>query len=176
MLFLPVLQFSRIDGRIFLHDRESGKVYFSYPAHNVTDNPEGDPLQAGSGAPAPAGFLCISPPDFISAQFQMEFYRDRIEGPGPMPGESLVQGWGEFCQEEMGRVRFALGNPNAPAGSGDRAAWDRELLVHGGGWFHKPTRGCIRMADSDMEDLAAQVIRARRSGLVISNIFVGGKS
>jgi hypothetical protein len=32
------------------------------------------------------------------------------------------------------------------------------------------------MADNDMEDLAAQVIRARRSGLVISSIFIGGKT
>lgn len=132
----------------------------------------GDPLITGSGGPAPLGFLFLSLPDFISEEYLLDFYSRFFNGSCPVRGEYLVEGWGPFEKEQMGPVRFALGNPHAPRNTADGAAWERELLIHGGGYFEKPTRGCIRMADSQLEELAARIILARRMGLEISSVKI----
>lgn len=167
----PVLTFSQNKNLIYLEDRETGRILFVHPAHNVTENMPGEPLKTGSGSPAPLGWLCLSLPDFISEEFRDYFYRRYLDGEAHLPGECLVRGWGEFEEEQMGRVRFALGCPYAPSGTGDHAAWERELLIHGGGWFEKPTRGCIRMSDGQLEHFAANVIKARRMGMGLTTVL-----
>lgn len=164
----PILIFSQKKKLIYLEARFGGKIFFSFPAHNRTGNPRGNPFKKGSGAPAPYGFLYLSPPDFISEEFRNEFYGIHLPGWTPRPGESLVCEWGEFEEHEMGRVRFALGNPHAPVGMGDHAAWERELLIHAGAEFEKPTQGCIRMGGMDIEKLAAHLIRLQREGIPIN--------
>ncbi len=171
MFHLPRLIFSMNENSIFLEDCNREQRLFCLPAHNNTVNPHGDPMVTGSNAPAPFGFLCLSLPDFISHDYRREFYRRFIFGPGPGLGESLVEGWGEFLVHEMGPVRFALGSPHAPEGTADRAAWDRELLIHGGGYPQKLTHGCIRMADHHIEQLAAMVIVLMRRGVPVTSIL-----
>jgi hypothetical protein len=160
----PLLIFSGQKKCIYLSDRNSGDILFSFPAHNQTRRPEGNPLVEGSWGHAPSGFLTLSPPDFISEDFRKNFYTSHFGSPYVYPGESYMQEWGEFEFEEMGRVRFALGNPEAPEEFGDRAAWNREILIHGGGTFDKLTKGCIRMENSDIERLAFFAIHYYRIG------------
>lgn len=168
----PILVFSKGDNLIYLEDRSSARALFSFPAHNRTENPSGDPLQLGSGAPAPAGLLVLSPPDFISEEFRERFYRENFDNKNALPGESLVQHWGEYEEKEMGRVRFALGSRWAPPGSANRAAWDRELLIHAGKSFEMPTRGCIRMRNDDMEKFACRWIEYYKKGIHLNKIHV----
>lgn len=168
----PLLIFSPSRNTISLEDRYTGRVHFSFSAHNNTGNPEGDPQLTGSGGPAPAGFLSVSLPDFISEDYLLDFYRRFLDGSAPITGEYLVARWGPFEAKEMGPVRFALGNPHAPRNTIDGAAWERELLIHGGGWFEKHTRGCIRMADEDLEMMAALIIKARRSGIDTTSVKI----
>jgi hypothetical protein len=160
---VPILVFSRQNKRIFLRDRLTEKIYFSYRAHNYTENNDAEPLIQGSWAPAPLGFLTLSSPDFISEEFRKEFYLSHFGWYRVEPGESFVQKWGEFEEHEMGRVRFALGDPLSPPAFADRAAWERELLIHAGKTFETPTKGCIRMTGYDIELFAADWIRCSRN-------------
>ena len=169
---LLVLRFSRKNNLVYLQDRQSGDVLFSFPAHNRTENPDGDPLTLGSWGPAPNGFLTVSPPDFISTEFRKQFYREKFGSDIIIPGESLVQEWGEFEAEQMGRVRFALGSPSAPDLFPDKAAWDRELLIHAGRPFETLTKGCIRMSNNDVERFAVEWIRMNRKGFYINTILI----
>jgi len=168
----PILIFSGSRKVIYLLDRLSKKVLFSFPAHNQTEKPEGDSLIFGSWGPAPAGFLTLSPPDFISHEFLNQFCREYFGNSIVFPGESLVQEWGEFEREGMGPVRFALGSPDSPEDFIDRIVWDRELLIHGGRSFEVPTRGCIRMNDSDLEKLAYQWISWSRMGYPLKVLYI----
>lgn len=168
----PVLRFSREKSLIYLQDRQSDGILFSFPAHNRTENPDGNPLTVGSWGPAPKGFLTVSQPDFISAEFREGFYHENFGSDVIIPGESLVQEWGEFEAEQMGRVRFALGSPSAPACFPDKAAWDRELLIHAGRPFETLTKGCIRMENVDVERFAAEWIRMSRRGFHINTILI----
>lgn len=179
MELLPILIFSSDRKSIYLEDRKTAQVFFSFSAHNQTENPGGDPLECGSWGQAPQGFVMISPPDFISREFKYKFYLERFglnlnTEAESLAGESYIQKWGEFLEEEMGRVRFALGTPLAPPGTGDRAAWDRELLIHGGKTFETPTKGCLRMRDKDLEDLAYHLIRIAREGKPLIVIKISG--
>jgi hypothetical protein len=168
----PIFTFSRCEEKIFLKERSSGKIYFSYKAHNWTENDDGDPFTEGSWAPAPPGNLTLSPPDFISEEFRNEFYRNHFNSQMISSGESFVMEWGEFEKDEMGRVRFALGKIDSPLNSGDRAAWDRELLIHAGKTYETLTKGCIRMTDEDIELLAADWIRCFKKGLILDFIYI----
>lgn len=168
----PLLIFSPVERRIYLEDRLSGHEFFSFRAHNITERPDGNPFIPGSWGPAPAGFLRISQPDFISGEFRESFYRERFASGHVQERESLVQEWGAFEEQEMGRVRFALGSPLAPAESADWAGWERELLVHGGKTFDTPTRGCIRMDDRDLEEMAFYFIIFSRIGCEIRSIHI----
>ncbi|MCE1248919.1 MAG: L,D-transpeptidase [Firmicutes bacterium] len=167
----PLLCFSRSKKCIYLTDRNSGEILFSFPAHNQTERPEGNPLIQGTWGHAPFGFLTLSPPDFISEEFRKEFYISHFGSTNINKGESYVMEWGEYEFEQMGRVRFALGSPDAPEGFGDRAVWDREILIHGGGYFDKLTKGCIRMENSDIERLAFFAIHYYRIGYPLTLLF-----
>lgn len=171
MIIAPQLVFSHGEKLIFLKERPAGRVLFALPAHNHTVNPEGDPLKLGSSGPAPYAFLTISPPDFISHEYRADFYREYFGDETVFPGESYVQQWGEFEMHEMGPVRFALGDPAAPQGFPDRAAWDRELLVHGGGTFQKLTHGCIRMEETHLKKLTFQLITFFRKGYPLNTLL-----
>ncbi len=168
----PLLRFSRKKELIYLQDRQSDVIIFSFPAHNLTEKPDGNPLISGSWGPAPNGFLTVSPPDFISVEFREKFYIENLKSKIIVSGESLVQEWGEFEVEQMGRVRFALGSPSAPANFPDKAAWDRELLIHAGRPFETLTKGCIRMDNSDVESLAVEWIRWFRLGVELKTILI----
>jgi hypothetical protein len=168
----PILVFSRQNEKLFLSDPISGKIYFSYKAHNRTENNDGDPLIQGSWGPAPLGLIVLSPPDFISDEFRSDFYILHFNSQMVQSGESLVREWGEFEEDEMGRVRFALGDSLSPPGSGNSAAWDRELLIHAGKTYDTLTKGCIRMTDEDIELFAADWIRCCRQGLKLNVIKV----
>lgn len=169
----PILIFSRQKSLIYLLDRQTGETVFSFPAHNRTENLDGNPLILGSWGQAPAGFLTVSPPDFISAEFREKFYFKNFGSGVIIPGESLVQEWGEFEAEQMGRVRFALGSPSAPDHFPDKAAWDRELLIHAGKPFDTLTKGCIRMENGDAERFAGEWIRQFRQGVELKTILIG---
>lgn len=160
----PILIFSREKNIIYLFEKISCRVVFAFPAHNRTEKPNGDPLTLGSWGPAPGGVLTLSPPDFISDDFRKEFYRAHFSFYAVVHGESYVQEWDEFEQSEMGRARFALGSPDAPEGSADRIAWDREILIHAGRPFETLTKGCIRMDNGDIEQLAYEWIKWYRMG------------
>ena len=168
----PMLIFSRKQNLIYLYQRETNKVLFSFPAHNNTEKPHGDPLTLESWGPAPEGFLTLSPPDFISHDFRDEFYGNHFGSKAVIPGESYVREWGEFEEGQMGRVRFALGSVEAPPGFPDRAAWDRELLVHAGRPFDILTKGCIRMSNTDVEKLAYEWIKYFRTGIELKVLFI----
>ncbi len=137
---------------------------FSFPAHNNTEKPHGDPLVIESWGPAPGGFLTLSPPDFISEDFRKEFYRAHFGFYNVVPEESYVQEWDEFEQSQMGRVRFALGSNDAPEGFTDKMAWEREILIHAGRPYETLTKGCIRMDNKDIEQLAFEWIKWYRMG------------
>ena len=168
----PLLIFSNSRQEIYLLDRQKNRQIFSYPAHNNTENPEGNPLITGSFSPAPFGFLALSPPDFITEEYRKSFYELYLGGSEPVIGESFVQEWGDFLEEEMGPVRFALGSPCAPVGFSDRAAWDRELLIHGARSFDTLTKGCIRMKNEDLVQLALQWILMFRKGFPLKSLMV----
>jgi hypothetical protein len=163
-----ILVFSRKNEKIFLSDPVTGKELFSYRAHNWTENNDGDPLAPGSWAPAPRGIMVLSAPDFITEEFRNKFYLQHFGAYEVHPGESFVMEWGEYEEDEMGRVRFALGDPSSPQDSGNYAAWERELLIHAGKTYDTPTKGCIRMTNEDIELLAADWIKCFRQGL---NLF-----
>lgn len=172
IILSSLLVFSHRRQEIFLLDRQSRRQVFCLSAHNNTENPEGNPLITGSFSPAPLGFLTLSPPDFITEEYRKAFYDLYLGGSEPVQGESLVQEWGEFLEEEMGPVRFALGSSNAPAGFPDRAAWDRELLIHGARTFDTLTKGCIRMKNEDLVQLALQWILMFRKGFPLKALMV----
>lgn len=169
---VPILIFSRDENLIYLKDRRTGVILFSFPAHNHTENPEGDPLTPESWGPAPSGYLTVSPPDFISEEFRLTFYQENFGSDIIIPGESLIQEWGEFEAEQMGRVRFALGCVSAPSGFPDRSAWDRELLIHAGRPFETLTKGCIRMNNGNIERFAVEWIKQFRMGVELRTVFV----
>ncbi|MCD4786141.1 MAG: L,D-transpeptidase [Candidatus Eremiobacteraeota bacterium] len=106
----------------------------------------------------------MSPPDFISEDFRKEFYRAHFGFYNVVPEESYVQEWDEFEQSQMGRVRFALGSNDAPEGFTDKMAWEREILIHAGRPYETLTKGCIRMDNKDIEQLAFEWIKWYRMG------------
>lgn len=176
-LGLASLLFDKSDNKIYLRDSR-GRVIDKFRATNRTVHPGADPLVVGGGGPFPNGIYSLGIPEFYSEEYRryvMQMYelgpfRDRdgfVNGHNwkqPVPDANNYNA-------AFGRVRIRAG---APAGTnGDAIVYARALFLHGGRRdYRRPTEGCIRINDRDLERLAVEFINMKRELDPIENITV----
>lgn len=175
-LGLASLIFDRSDERMHLYDG-SGDFVTSYLATNGTPRPDADPVIVGGNGPFPDGTFSIGIPEFYSETYREKFY-DRFGFGEYIAGESVVLGrhWAkhdldtEDYSMRFGTLRFRTGGSRSEL---DRAAWNRQLFLHGGRHnYRSRTLGCIRADDLELETLTANFIAFSRQGDPIETITV----